>query len=98
MFEYQVLVYQESAISAFLAGGGKVDPERFGAFLNTHARRGWRVVTVERENRRTFLFFQREAFVVVMERVASEKPATVTIPNAAPAIGPGPRRPVSAAS
>jgi hypothetical protein len=97
MFEYQVLVYQESTISAFLAGGGKVDPERFGAFLNTHARRGWRVVTIERENRRTFLFLQREAFVVVMERMAGEKPAAVAAPGA-PAIGPGPRRPLSAAS
>jgi len=94
VFEYQCLVYQESTLSAFLAGGGKVDPERFSAFLNQHARRGWRVVTIERENRRTFLFFQREAFVVVMERLADAKPAVAAPP---PAIGPG-RRPVSGAS
>jgi hypothetical protein len=88
MFEYQVLVYQESTISAFLAGGGKVDPVRFSTFLNTHARHGWRVVTVERENRRTFVFFQREAFVVVMERIVGEKKAALPASSGGPVATP----------
>ncbi len=68
MFEYQVIIYTESAVTALLPGGGRVDPERFAAFINGHARRGWKVVTMEREKRRTLLFWSREAFLVVMER------------------------------
>jgi len=75
--EYQVLIYTESALaSIFLPGGAKVSPQRFGAFLNSHAAEGWSVVTMDRESRRTFIFFKREAFVVIMERsgVATQNP------------------------
>lgn len=71
MYEYQVIIYQEHFVSAFLPGGGKVDPQRFSQFLNTHAAKGWRVTDVEKEDRRTLLFWKREAFVVVMEREKS---------------------------
>ena len=53
--------------SLFLAGG-KVNPEKFGAFLNVHAAEGFRVVTIEREIRRMLLFFRREAMVCVLEK------------------------------
>ena len=63
MHEYQVILYTEGSLSAFLPGGGRVDPQRFSAFINGHARKGWRVVTMEREQRRTLLFWSREAFM-----------------------------------
>ena len=66
--EYQVVIYQEGILTAFIPGGGKVDPIRFAELLNAHAQHGWRVITVEREIRRTLFFFAREAMIVVMER------------------------------
>lgn len=70
MKEYKVWVYQEGALGSLFLGGGKVDPIKFGAFLNMNAREGYRVVTIERELRRMLLFFKREAMVVVFERDA----------------------------
>lgn len=70
MKEYQVLIYQEGLLGSMFLGQSKVDPERFAAFLNRHARDGWRVVTMERESRRALLLWVREAFLVVMERDA----------------------------
>ncbi|MDI9764895.1 DUF4177 domain-containing protein, partial [Morganella morganii] len=63
MKTYQVLIYQEQWYTAFIPGGGKVNPERFSEFLNIHARQNWEVRTIERESRRTLFFFKREAFV-----------------------------------
>ena len=68
MKEYQVVIYQENILTAFIPGGGKVDPVRFANLLNDHAEDGWRAVTMEREIRRLFFFFAREAMVVLMER------------------------------
>ncbi len=68
--EYQVIIYQEGLLGSLFFGQSKVDPERFSDFLNHHAADGWRVVTMERESRRTLLFWQREAFMVVLEREA----------------------------
>ena len=67
-YEYKCIVYQEALLGSILLGESKVDPDRFGDFLNRHAAQGWRVRTMERENRRTLLFFNREAFLVVLER------------------------------
>ncbi|MEQ8231378.1 MAG: DUF4177 domain-containing protein [Gammaproteobacteria bacterium] len=66
--EYKVIIYQEGMLGSLFFGQSKVDPERFTAFLNRHAEDGWRVVTMEREARRTLLFWEREAFMVVLER------------------------------
>lgn len=68
MKNYQVLIYQEPWYTAFIPGGGKVDPKKLGDFLNTHAKDGWQVVTMEREIRRSLFFFSREAFVIIMEK------------------------------
>lgn len=68
--EYQVIIYQEGLLGSLFFGQSKVDPERFSDFLNRHAADGWRVVTMERESRRTLLLWQREAFMVVLEREA----------------------------
>jgi hypothetical protein len=69
MKEYKIGIYQEPvAASILLPGGAKVDPTRFATFLNQNAREGWRVITIERESRRTLAFFQVEAMVVVFEK------------------------------
>lgn len=74
MKEYQVIIYQEPAYTAFIPGGGKVNPVLLGNFLNTHAQYGWEVKSMERESRRTAFFWKREAFVFVMERTATPPP------------------------
>lgn len=68
MKEYKVVVYREGMLGSLLLGESKVDPENFTDFLNENARQGWRVVTMEREQRRMLLLWKREAFLVVMER------------------------------
>lgn len=69
MKQYKIGIYQEPvAASILLPGGAKVDPERFAGFLNQNAQDGWRVITIERESRRTLAFFKIEAMVVVFER------------------------------
>ncbi len=70
MKQYQVVIYQEGLLGSLVLGQSKVDPERFSEFLNRQAEKGWRVVTMEREIRRTLLLWSREAFLVVMEREA----------------------------
>lgn len=67
-YEYKTVIYQESLLGSVLLGESKVDPERLTDFLNRHAAQGWRVRTLERENRRALLFFNREAFVILLER------------------------------
>lgn len=66
--EYKVILYREGMLGSLFLGSSKVDPERFSGFLNRNAAEGWRVVTMEKESRRMLLFFEREAFMVVMER------------------------------
>ncbi|MDD3609947.1 MAG: DUF4177 domain-containing protein [Halothiobacillaceae bacterium] len=68
MKEYKVEVYREGVIGSLFLGQSKVDPERFEDFLNRRAKEGWRVVAMEREQRRMLLFWSREAFLVIMER------------------------------
>ncbi len=66
--EYKVVIYQEGMLGSLLLGSSKVDPVRFSAFLNEQAKEGWRVVTMEKDIRRMFLFWNREAYVVLMGR------------------------------
>lgn len=66
--EYKVVIYREGLLGSIFLAGSKVDPVRYSDFLNENAKQGWRVVTMERESRREFLFFNREAFLTVMER------------------------------
>jgi len=66
--EYKVVLYQEGMLGSLLLGSSKVDPIRFTEFLNKNADKGWRVVTMEKDIRRMFLFWNREAYLVVMER------------------------------
>lgn len=72
-FEYKVILYREGILGSIFLAGSKVDPERFSDFLNRNAREGWRVITMERESRRTFGFWSREAFLVIMERNLAER-------------------------
>ena len=70
VFEYKVVIYREPLLGSILLGGSRVNPERYSAFLNRNALSGWRVKTMEREIRREYLFFKREAFVTILERKA----------------------------
>ncbi len=66
--EYKVFLYSEGIFSAIFLNGGKVNTNRLGEALNEQAKEGWRVITMEKENRRTFLFFSREAFLFILGR------------------------------
>jgi len=68
--QYKVVIYQEGMLGSLLFGSSKVDPVRFTTFLNTQASQGWRVITMEKDIRRMLLFWQREAYVVIMEQDA----------------------------
>lgn len=66
--EYKVVIYREPLLGSIFLGGSRVNPVKYSAFLNDNARDGWRVVTMERELRREFIFFTREAFLTILER------------------------------
>lgn len=68
MKEYKVVIYQEGMLGSLLLGQSKVNPVKFTHFLNSNAKEGWRVVTMEKDIRRMLLVFSREAYVVIMER------------------------------
>jgi len=67
-FEYKVAIYRENMLGSLFLAGSKVDPVRFSEFLNKNGEQGWEVVTRERESRRMLLFFNREAFLVIVKR------------------------------
>lgn len=68
MIEYKVVVYQEGMLGSLFLGQSKVNPIKFSEFLNINARKGWEVVTMEKDNRRMLLFFTREGYIVVMKK------------------------------
>ncbi|SFV57579.1 FIG00846850: hypothetical protein [hydrothermal vent metagenome] len=68
MIEYKVIVYQEGMLGSLFLGQSKVNPIKFSEFLNINAKKGWEVVTMEKDNRRMLLFFKREGYIVVMKR------------------------------
>lgn len=67
-FEYKVVIYRENLLGSLFLAGSKVDPVKFSEFLNKAGDQGWEVVTMEREKRRMLLFFNREAFLVILKR------------------------------
>jgi hypothetical protein len=67
-FEYKVAIYREGLLGSLFLGSSKVDPVKFSDFLNKNGAEGWEVVTMERESRRMLIFFEREAFLVVMKK------------------------------
>ncbi len=67
-YEYKVGLYREGLLGSLFLAGSKVDPLRFSEFLNRNAEEGWEVVTMERESRRMLLFWNREAFMVILKR------------------------------
>ncbi len=68
MKNYRVAIFQEKWFFTIATGLWKIDPVRFAEFLNIQAADGYRVITIEREIRRTMLFFKREAMVCVLEK------------------------------
>ena len=71
MYEYKAVLYQESMLGSLLFGQSKIDPVRFSAFLNRHAKEGWEVVTMEKDIRRMLLIWKREAYVVILKKEIS---------------------------
>lgn len=68
MKEYKVVIYQEGALASMFLGAANADPVKFSNFLNRNTKEGWRVVTMQKDMRRLFLFWAREAYVIIMER------------------------------
>ena len=68
MKEYKVFLYSENVFSSIFFNVGKVNPLRLTEALNEQAEEGWEVKTMEKENRRTLLFFTRETLVFILER------------------------------
>ena len=68
MNEAILVNYNESALSTLFLGAAKVDTSRLTEFLNTYLKDGFSIKAVEREKRRMFLFFKREAFIIFLER------------------------------
>ena len=71
-YQYQTIIYKEGLFSSVILGDSKVNPERMSEMLNDYGAKGWRVVTMERESRRSLLFFNREAFLIVLERAIAD--------------------------
>jgi hypothetical protein len=67
-YEYKVAIYREPLLGSIFLQGSKVNPVKYSEFLNKNAAEGWRVKTMERESRRELLFFNREAFLTILER------------------------------
>ena len=67
---YKVVVYREGVLESLLPGGANINPDKFTTFLNQYAVQGWRVVTMEKDIQRLFLFWKREAYVLEMGKAA----------------------------
>jgi hypothetical protein len=59
---------RESFFTLGLIAGSRVNPVKFTDLLNYHSNDGWEVVAMEKESRRSFLIFKREAFIVILKR------------------------------
>ncbi len=70
--EYKVVVYAENVFSSLILGSAKLNAETFSIFLNKYAKEGWEVVTMEKDKRRMLLFWQREAYIVILKRNKTE--------------------------
>ena len=68
MLEYKCIIYQEGMLGSLFLGESKVNPIKFSEFLNSNAREGWEVVTMEKDIRRMLLLFKREGYVVILKR------------------------------
>jgi len=66
MNEALVVHYNESALSTLFLGSAKVDIKRLTSFLNIYLNDGFSIKAVQREQRRMFLFFKREAFIIFL--------------------------------
>jgi hypothetical protein len=66
-----VVHYNESALSTLFLGSAKVDTKRLTSFLNTYLNDGFSIKAVQREQRRMFLFFKRDAFIIFLEKNSS---------------------------
>lgn len=66
--QYQVEYYTEGAIGTIFLGAGSLPVERMQAAMNAKSSQGWDVHFMVTEQRRMFLFWKREAAVVVYSK------------------------------
>jgi len=66
--EYRVIHIAEGACGTMLLGSSGLPMEKIEAELNALAAEGWQVVFQVLEQKRFWLFWQREAMIVTMGR------------------------------
>ena len=66
--EFKVEVVSESALSTLFLGSAKMPIKKIESVMNENGLQGWEVVFQIVENRRMFLFFNREAMVITFAR------------------------------
>ena len=66
--EFKVEVVSESALSTLFLGSAKMPIKKIESVMNENGLQGWEVVFQIVENRRMFLFFNREAMVITFSR------------------------------
>ena len=67
-YEYKVEIFKESAISSVLLGSASTRAEALEKRLNKLGQEGWKLITIEREIQRLWLFWTREAMVALFMR------------------------------
>lgn len=66
--EYRVEVIQDRGIGALLFGVSSVSRRKINALLNRRAREGWMMDFMLVEQRRYWLFWEREAVLITLRR------------------------------
>lgn len=67
-YEYKVECFQEGALSSMFLGNANTKLKYMEKKLNKLGVVGWRVVSVEKETQRLYLFWKREAMIVIFIR------------------------------
>jgi hypothetical protein len=52
--EYKIVIYREGFLLATLFGAANIKPIKFSNFLNENAKDGWKVRTMEKDNKELF--------------------------------------------
>lgn len=67
-YEYKVEIFREGALSSVLLGSASTKTAAVEKKLNQLGADGWRLVNLEREVQRLWLFWTREAMVATFMR------------------------------
>lgn len=71
MKEYAVEIVKEGALGTLLLGSSKLSKEKLEQVLNERALKGWNMDFMLMEQRRLFLFWQREVAIITFSKVRS---------------------------